>query len=218
MNDSREKIFASIRRGLRGSEPFAANRDDRSPLKAILKSDFDSLFEKFSKELGKIGGKAVTLNDEESAAKFIVDRAGDNIFTYEEPASLRKSLSSNAKTQTTIKGFSDFDFGYDKREVSLFDSAVSPCTACIVETGTVMVVNKMRLPAALATKLFVVAEPEMLIPSLDELFIDKYKNHKVSNIFLITGPSRTADIEKVIVTGVHGPKEVYVIFILGNRR
>jgi L-lactate dehydrogenase complex protein LldG len=32
-------------------------------------------------------------------------------------------------------------------------------------------------------------------------------------ISLTTGPSRTADIEKTLVVGVHGPKEVYVFLV-----
>jgi L-lactate utilization protein LutC len=36
---------------------------------------------------------------------------------------------------------------------------------------------------------------------------------KFDSIFLVTGPSRTADIEKVIVKGVHGPQMVYLILI-----
>ena len=42
---------------------------------------------------------------------------------------------------------------------------------------------------------------------------EKYKNNLPSLITFATGPSRTADIEKTLVVGVHGPKEVYVFLI-----
>jgi len=42
---------------------------------------------------------------------------------------------------------------------------------------------------------------------------DKYGNHMPSLITFASGPSRTADIEKTLVTGVHGPKEVYLFLV-----
>ena len=41
----------------------------------------------------------------------------------------------------------------------------------------------------------------------------KYKENLPSFITLATGPSRTADIEKTLVVGVHGPKEVYLFLV-----
>jgi len=41
----------------------------------------------------------------------------------------------------------------------------------------------------------------------------KYNGNMPSMISIATGPSRTADIEKTLVLGAHGPKEVYVFFI-----
>ena len=41
----------------------------------------------------------------------------------------------------------------------------------------------------------------------------KYENNIPSFITFVAGPSRTADIEKTLVVGVHGPKEVYVFLI-----
>ena len=40
-----------------------------------------------------------------------------------------------------------------------------------------------------------------------------YKDNLPSLITLATGPSRTADIEKTLVVGVHGPKEVYCFVV-----
>jgi len=42
---------------------------------------------------------------------------------------------------------------------------------------------------------------------------DKYGNNLPSLITFATGPSRTADIEKTLVVGVHGPKEVYLFLV-----
>jgi L-lactate dehydrogenase complex protein LldG len=42
---------------------------------------------------------------------------------------------------------------------------------------------------------------------------NKYKNDLPSLITFATGPSRTADIEKTLVVGVHGPKEVYLFLV-----
>jgi L-lactate dehydrogenase complex protein LldG len=43
-----------------------------------------------------------------------------------------------------------------------------------------------------------------------------YGNHLPSLITLASGPSRTADIEKTLVVGVHGPKEVYCFLVDSN--
>ncbi|HMW25655.1 MAG TPA: LUD domain-containing protein, partial [Ferruginibacter sp.] len=42
---------------------------------------------------------------------------------------------------------------------------------------------------------------------------DKYNGNIPSLVTFATGPSRTADIEKTLVTGVHGPKEVYCFLV-----
>ena len=46
-----------------------------------------------------------------------------------------------------------------------------------------------------------------------ELVNKKYNGNIPSLITFASGPSRTADIEKTLVTGVHGPKEVYLFLI-----
>lgn len=48
-----------------------------------------------------------------------------------------------------------------------------------------------------------------------QLLKDKYGTNIPSQISFATGPSRTADIEKTLVVGVHGPKEVYCFLVEG---
>ena len=212
IEDDREKIFAAIRRGLRNSEQVVGKRSNASPLMSESPADFDSLFKKFDTELRKLGGEAVVMDDDEATARFLETKlkTDSSVFIYED-ARLGRKTTEVVKSRTS-RVSSEFRNGYDKRDVSGFDSAISSCVACVAETGTVVIDNKMRLPAALATSLFVIADRKQLLASLDELFTPQYRDFGGSNLFLITGPSRTADIEKELVTGVHGPKEVCVIF------
>ena len=46
-----------------------------------------------------------------------------------------------------------------------------------------------------------------------QLIKEKYISQLPSLITFASGPSRTADIEKTLVTGVHGPKEVYLFLV-----
>jgi L-lactate dehydrogenase complex protein LldG len=46
-----------------------------------------------------------------------------------------------------------------------------------------------------------------------QLVKDKYAGKIPSLVSFATGPSRTADIEKTLVVGVHGPREVYVFLV-----
>lgn len=214
MEDDREKVLASIRKGLRGTEQSSAQRDNRSPLRSPLSDAFGARFEKFKTELAGVGGEAYVFRNQAEISSFLMKNAGDGdaVFLYDEIIGDYEASLSQLRGTGAVRLSSDFASGYDKRDVAVFGSAILPCAACVAETGTIVLRNNMRLPAALATRLFVITEPERLIPSFDELFTEGFRDSGGSNLFMITGPSRTADIEKELVTGVHGPKEVYVIF------
>ncbi len=215
MDDDREKVFASIRRGLRGVDKFSASRGTKSPLIAQIGTGFESFFAQFKSELSALGGEAVAVDSEAAAADYISARMAQNaqVFIYDYIRTNRTAFTSLITESRQARFAVEFGEGYDKREAAAFDCAVTGCLACVAETGTVVFKTDMRLPAALATQLFVIAREDQIIPTLDELFTDRFSRFEGSNLFLITGPSRTADIEKELVTGVHGPKDVLVIFV-----
>jgi L-lactate dehydrogenase complex protein LldG len=55
---------------------------------------------------------------------------------------------------------------------------------------------------------------ERVLTGLDELLtILPHPAEQTSSMVLITGPSRTADIEQILVRGVHGPGEIHVVVV-----
>ena len=61
----------------------------------------------------------------------------------------------------------------------------------------------------------VIARREQIVPDLAAamtLLRNRYHGHWPSTLSVITGPSRTADIEKILVFGAHGPKRLVVYF------
>lgn len=62
----------------------------------------------------------------------------------------------------------------------------------------------------------VIASKDQLVATLEEAYSNiqqKYIDDLPSQIALVTGPSRTADIEKTLVLGAHGPRELWVFLL-----
>jgi L-lactate dehydrogenase complex protein LldG len=101
---------------------------------------------------------------------------------------------------------------------------VSGVDAAGAESGTLLVVSgfgRGRLASLLPPVHIALLPADRIMRTLPEawsLLEERFGNdvgHTRSNISLITGPSRTADIEQTLTLGVHGPKELHVIVIDG---
>ena len=94
---------------------------------------------------------------------------------------------------------------------------ITGALAGIAESGTVAVVSgqgRSRLASLLPPVHVAVLRAERLYPSLDAFFAAHPDvADEGSNLVLITGPSRTADIEMTLTRGVHGPGEVHVVLV-----
>jgi len=85
----------------------------------------------------------------------------------------------------------------------------------VAETGTLVVRSGGgRRTASLLPPVHVAVLPEdRLLPDLDALFEQLSGSPLPSAVTLITGPSRTADIEQTLTPGVHGPGKVYIVLV-----
>ena len=109
--------------------------------------------------------------------------------------------------------------GYDLAALERCDAALTECDALVAQTGTVLVTSKSaggRILSALAPHHVVLARREQLVPDLTAAFSllsDIYGTDYPSLLSFITGPSRTGDIERILVLGAHGPKRLSIFCV-----
>jgi L-lactate dehydrogenase complex protein LldG len=95
--------------------------------------------------------------------------------------------------------------------------SVTPCLALIADTGTAVVSSRLsggRRPGLVDPVHVIEAREDQLVPDLAAA-LERIGPElaRASAVTLVTGPSRTADIEQTLIQGVHGPKDVHVVFI-----
>lgn len=104
-------------------------------------------------------------------------------------------------------------------ELASCDASITTCEALIARTGSLLLSSATasgRTASVYAPVHICIAYTSQLVFDIKdgmELMQSKYGNQLPSMISLATGPSRTADIEKTLVVGIHGPKEVYCFLI-----
>lgn len=87
----------------------------------------------------------------------------------------------------------------------------------LADTGTLVMISsreEARLVSLLPPAHVAIVPRERVLTGLDELLTRlPHPAEQTSSMVLITGPSRTADIEQILVRGVHGPGEIHVVVV-----
>jgi L-lactate dehydrogenase complex protein LldG len=101
-------------------------------------------------------------------------------------------------------------------DLEVCDAGITECDALVAQTGGVLVTNRSaggRALSVLPAHHVVLARVDQLVPDLPEAFAllkRKYSAKYPSFISFITGPSRTSDIERILVLGAHGPRKLTI--------
>ena len=181
----------------------------------------NELLARFKDRLESVGGEAHSVENLEQAAQIIVAH----------PALVQKEI-------IVAPSFATFQFwaailpllrdnGIDVREAespaSVADAPAGLSTAelAIAETGSVLLAEnalEARVVGMLTLTHFVLVRKETLFPMLEDagkLLVELTRSGSDQRhyISLVTGPSRTADIERTLTIGVQGPKALCVIFV-----
>ena len=104
----------------------------------------------------------------------------------------------------------------------LNNPSITSCEFLVARTGSIVISSRQtsgRRLAVFPSTHIVVAYTSQLVRDVKDALEgikNKYGDQLPSMITTITGPSRTADIEKTLILGAHGTKEVYVFLVDDN--
>jgi len=107
---------------------------------------------------------------------------------------------------------------FDKDALEACDAGLTTCECLVAQTGSILVSSQSggRALSILPHAHVVIATVEQVVPTLADalaLVRERHAGAPPSMLSFITGPSRTGDIERILVLGAHGPKELLVILV-----
>lgn len=203
---SREKVLKKVRHALiyKTDNPFP-QVDFESPVYKPLNDTPDV---NFAQEFTKVGGVFIYCENEAEAASTLsalnAECEWHNIYCAEPEFQYML-------TQAGVP------FESDEESIQKLNVGITGCEFLISRLGSIMVSSKFSRRLNVYPEVHVViAYVHQLVDDLKDAFEalqEKYSGKLPSLLSVITGPSRTADIEKTLVRGAHGPRELYVILI-----
>lgn len=108
---------------------------------------------------------------------------------------------------------------FDKNALEACDAGITACEAAVAQTGSILVSSGTcggRALSILPHVHVVICRVEQVTGTLGdafELIRERHGGRLPSMLSFITGPSRTGDIERILVLGAHGPKELVVVLV-----
>lgn len=204
---SREKILQKIRKAL--VKPVPSPFPGQDPNVSVYPNPGDDLSVLFAGEFTRLLGKFAYCADEQElaiqVAALIREKSWEEVYCAE--AGLREKLSAMGSVRFSGRSLADSD------------ASVTSCEALVARTGTIVLSAALpegRTASVYAPVHICVAKTSQLVWDISDALLtmqEKYPQGIPSLVSFATGPSRTADIEKTLVVGVHGPKEVYCFLV-----
>jgi L-lactate utilization protein LutC len=104
-----------------------------------------------------------------------------------------------------------------RRACATADVGITSADYALADTGSLVMIaspDDARLISLLPPVHIAVFPADRILTGLDELYtLIPRPADRTSSMVFITGPSRTADIEQILVRGVHGPGEIHVVIV-----
>lgn len=207
ISPSKENILKKIRKALSHSTPLPfPNSEGNQPIFKPLEQEPEV---EFAEQFTRLQGKFIyCINRQEFAfqlTSLVKKQDWNKVFCLEDK--LLEPVASQLADRIV------------KTDLGGCDVSITGCESLVARTGSIVMSSAQesgRTSSVYAPTHICIAFTHQLVYDIKDALQaakDKYGKDLPSLLTFATGPSRTADIEKTLVVGVHGPKEVYVFLI-----
>jgi L-lactate dehydrogenase complex protein LldG len=230
---SRDQILSNLRTSLASSRSWLAGEASRArhDIPPYVLPPAANLADQFSAELRSLSGQVYRVSDDAGAVgqigAILAEKGATQIIAWSLAqvglAGLPQLLAARgvAVTDADVQGDARKDRLQAMETASVCISGVE---AGIAESGSLLLRHgrgRPRLASLLAPYHIAVLRSSQLVRGLGDALAQARSRYgadiftATSNMTLITGPSRTADIEMTLSLGIHGPQEIHVVLIEG---
>jgi L-lactate dehydrogenase complex protein LldG len=207
VSKSKENVLKKIRAALVETTPVPFIHSEGNS--NLFEAPHDDVAVIFAEEFSKLDGKFIYIENEQQLAatvnKIMVTAQLQKLYCAE--TSIQKTLEQGGFKENFYKNLASCEVG------------ITYCESLVARTGTIVLSSASEEGRTASVycpvHICIAYAGQMVYDVKDALLLikEKYKNNIPSLISFATGPSRSADIEKTLVKGIHGPKEVFCILI-----
>jgi L-lactate dehydrogenase complex protein LldG len=176
----------------------------------------NQLLDQFTEKAINVGAEVISVPSVAAAAEYIAGKIEGSLLVPAFPSSGRFKLKAALKKVGISIEVDQF-----RAVAAQAEAGITGVNFAIADTGTLVLestAEDIRLATTLPAKQFALLDPRKIVADglaavkpLRQLHQRDSRNY----IAYVTGPSRTADIERVLTIGVHGPKELTILMVPG---
>ncbi|MCB9260524.1 MAG: LUD domain-containing protein [Ignavibacteriales bacterium] len=221
---SRNKILSQIKSALKNKsneeEKIYSISELNDRISETLPKSKTELVEQFKQELLKVNADFFYLNNISEAQEKISEILSENKINHIASTNQRicESIQESIEAVYTDVKFTianDLKPQERKEKISKINTAIVYADFAVSEIGSLVFLydnSKTSYPHFLCDYVIAIVNSKNIFPNQFTLF-ENINTEQSKNMVFVTGPSRTADIEKVLVLGAHGPRKLTVIAI-----
>jgi len=222
---SKEKILESIKKSMLNvpnDKEFTSTYSNKitDELKKITPATHEELMLQFKQEIENISGEFFHYCNMEGIAEIIsriMDEQQYNSILYTNGKLCQQicQVLEELNDEINIMDFTNLTTSEKRKAAAEVPIALVQGSYAVADIGAIVSTlkeSKTTLPHFLAETLVIVIPSAKICANLYELFAI-IKKQGLDDLVIIAGPSRTADIEQVLILGAHGPKRLVVIFL-----